>query len=283
MAVQLLLRDGVPDWWMSADIWIVPGNDPNGPPGSPIAGKPAYMWAHVANNGSTAAIGVRVDFFWADPSMQILAGTAHAIGSAFADIDAGDAQDVLCLVPWMPTIVNGGHECVIAVAHGAGDTNPIPDLLPSGFDFNPPAHDQIAQRNLSVLVAAMQMIARPLTIAGFDREDKLVMVRAEFGEGLDERALKLLGLPGLHPAEKGSLRVALRREHHCPDDAKRGDKDELQISVPRGTKAGVFVSIDARGMKEGAYALVRVTERTKRQVLGGLTYVVVKAGEGGAS
>lgn len=43
MAVQLQIRDGDP-WWMSPDIWVVPGNDPNGAPGQPIVGQDNYLW-----------------------------------------------------------------------------------------------------------------------------------------------------------------------------------------------------------------------------------------------
>ncbi len=72
MSVQLLIRDGSPDWYLSPDIWVVPGNDPNGPPGSPIAGQTAYLWAHVVNTGNSDASGVRLDFFWVNPALQVL-------------------------------------------------------------------------------------------------------------------------------------------------------------------------------------------------------------------
>ena len=36
MAVELEIRDGDP-WYLSPDVWTVPGNDPEGPPGLPIA------------------------------------------------------------------------------------------------------------------------------------------------------------------------------------------------------------------------------------------------------
>ena len=40
MAVELLIRDGSPDWWESPDIWVVPGTDPGGAPGTPVVGMP---------------------------------------------------------------------------------------------------------------------------------------------------------------------------------------------------------------------------------------------------
>ena len=154
MAAHLLIHDGSPQWWLSPDVWVVPGSDPNGPPGSPIAGQPAYFHALVTNNGDTPAYGARVDFYWANPALQILAGIATFVGSAFVDLDPGGGQqEALCLVPWIPTIVNDGHECILAVAHSPAEAAPLPDPLPNGYDFAPPSHDEIAQRNLSVLAA----------------------------------------------------------------------------------------------------------------------------------
>lgn len=185
MPAHLLIRDSSPPyWWPSPDIWVVPGNDPNGPPGSPIAGKPAYLWAHVANTGDIEASGARIDFYWANPAMQIVVGTATRIGSAYADIPAGGAEDVLCLVAWTPSIVNGGHECVLAVAHSTGELPALPDPLPAGFDFNPPAYDEIAQRNLNV-VSAMMAVPFPLTITAPARTDKEVLVKTVLGGELE--------------------------------------------------------------------------------------------------
>lgn len=119
MTAHLLINDGSPEWWLSPDIWVVPGSNPNGARGAPNAGQPAYLWARVSNVGDTSVNGARVDFYWANPSAQVVVGVATQIGSAFVDLarqgDAGDTQDVLCLTPWIPSIVNDGHECLLAV------------------------------------------------------------------------------------------------------------------------------------------------------------------------
>ncbi len=165
MSAHLAIHDSdLPYWWESPDIWVVPGNDPNGPPRSPIAGQPAFLWARVTNAGDVPAKGARVDFYWANPSGQMTAGVPTAIGSAFVDLDPNATQEVLCLVPWVPVIVNGGHECLLAVAHVSGDTNPIPDPLPTGYPFDPPAHDQIAQLNLGVLEAGPHAFQLPTSL-----------------------------------------------------------------------------------------------------------------------
>src|SRR4051812_45539396 len=98
VTIQLLIRDGSLHWYHSPDIWVVPGNDPSGSPGSPIAGQPAYLWARVANTGTTDANGVRVDFYWANPALEVTRSNATLVGSAYADVPAGGMQDTLCLV-----------------------------------------------------------------------------------------------------------------------------------------------------------------------------------------
>src|SRR5690242_16805294 len=42
-SADLLIEDGTPNWWLSPDIWAVPGNDPNGTPGTPAGGDTAYV------------------------------------------------------------------------------------------------------------------------------------------------------------------------------------------------------------------------------------------------
>lgn len=225
MPAHITIRDGSPYWWASTDIWVVPGRDPNGPPGTPVAGQPAYLWAHAANTGNVAANGTRIDFYWADPSAQVVVGTANAIGSAFVDLDIDAAgQDVLCLVPWVPVIVNGGHECLLAVAHGPGDSAPIPDPLPNGYAFDPPAHDQAAQRNITVLMANMLAAAMVIGVRALPREDKQALLTVEYGGELGERQLQLLGLHklGLKPARERAVDVVLSLEPLCGGQRRDG-------------------------------------------------------------
>jgi hypothetical protein len=228
MPAHITIRDGSPYWWASTDIWVVPGADPNGTPGTPVAGQPAYLWAHAANTGNALANGTRIDFYWADPSAQVIVGTANPIGSAFVDLDLDPAgQDVLCLVPWMPVIVNGGHECLLAVAHGPGDASPIPDPLPNGYVFDPPAHDQIAQRNITVLMASMLASAMVISVRALPRQDKQAFISVEYGGELDQRQLMLLGLDklALRPAPQRAVHVALSLEPICGGKHRHGHAD----------------------------------------------------------
>lgn len=276
MAVKLLIRDGNP-WWMSPDIWLVPGADPSGPPGAPIAGVNAYLWAHVANTGSTDANGVRVDFFWANPALQVLRSTATMIGSAFGDIPAGGSQDVLCLVPWVPVIVNGGHECVVAVANHSGD--PLPNPAPD--DFSPPTYDQVAQRNLNVVTAVPQMMPMMLSLGAPRRRDKTARIRIEIGGKVDPEVFRRLGVKELHPAKGRVVAAGISREAVCPKDTDDVGPAELTVQVKGGTQAAVYVSVQDKGLGKGEYQLVNVIEQGERDVVGGYSFIVTREKTGG--
>jgi hypothetical protein len=276
MSAHLVIHKGpAPYWWNSPDIWIVPGTNPNGAPGSPIAGKPAYLWAQVSNTGDAPANGTRIDFYWADPSAQVVVGVATQIGSAFVDLAPGDTQDVLCLVPWVPKIVNGGHECVLAVAHAPGDTNPIPDPLPNGFPFDPPSHDQIAQLNVTVLAASMRAALLSMNVSAIGRNDAQARVSVEYGREVDTRLLARLGIRDLHPAQKRSVDVSLSLEPYCGDRPDPHGKRQLDVHVPRGTWVPVFVAIHATDLGHNEYQLVHVVERQAEKIVGGVSYLVV--------
>ena len=206
MAVDLLIRDGNPHWYLSPDIWVVPGNDPTGPTGSPVAGQPAFLWARIANNGSTPANGVRIDFYWANPALQVTRSNATLVGSAFSDVPAGGVQDALCLIPWIPVIVNGGHECLVAVANHPAHA--LPNPLPDAFD--PPLYPQVAQKNLTVLeVSSFRAFMISLTVSALSRVDKSITVSATVEDKLDDQTLASLGLRGFKAARKAVVEVGL--------------------------------------------------------------------------
>ena len=275
MSVKLLIQDGNPYWYLSTDIWVVPGSDPNGARGTPVAGQPAYLWALVTNNGFDEAKGVRVDFYWANPALQVLRSTATLVGSAFADIAAGGSQEVLCLVRWIPVIVNGGHECLVAVANHPGD--PLPNPLPNEFD--PPTYPQVAQKNLTVIAATMLTSLHAITIAGWRRTEKAVVVTAEVGGELDEAALAGLGLKNLRPAKDKHVDVGLDLQSRCMGDKEPLGSNQLELRVPPGTSMAVYASIRSKALGKDEYQLVHIIERSSDRILGGIGFVVVAAPE----
>ena len=273
MAIELLIRDGSPDWWESPDIWVVPGSDPNGAPGTPVVGNPAYLWATVRNEGDEDASQVQVDFWVANPSLQIRKSTANHIGTAFADVAAGSSQDVLCLVPWNVTLVNGGHECVVVEASDSADP-----LTPAPADpdvLDAPTYRQIAQRNLSVAVVSGSS-AREVVIAvnAGVRADKVVEVELIDGRPLQSEALASLGVKVDRYIEPEQLSIALSHESMCGREAADGAK-ALRLEVPRGTSAAVYLSVAGRRpLQPDEYSVVRVVEREGGRVIGGLSVVV---------
>lgn len=275
MSAQLIIRDGSPYWWESPDIWVVPGNDPNGAAGAPLAGAANYLWARIANSGASQANGVRVDFYWADPSAQIAVGNTIQVGSAFADLAPGDIQEVLCLVPWLPVVVNGGHVCLLAAAHGGGDINPIPDPLPNGYAFNPATHEQIAQRNVDIVLAGKFTSMLTFAVNALPRAPKQVRLALEYGGELDKRVLASLGLAKLAPAKERGVHAWLGRNAFCDPDQSQDGPQELTLDVPRGTSIAIHLSVRSADLPSGHYQLLRVLERQDDKLLGGVTYLIV--------
>lgn len=266
MAVQVEIRDGAPYWWTSPDIWVVTGDDPTALPGPPVAGQDAYVWAHVKNHGTSQATGVRVDFWWADPSTQVLRSNAHFIGSAFVDLAPAGEENVLCLAPWRVTLVNEGHECLVAVAEHAESSVPSPPP----DDFNPPVYREVAQRNLSVAVA---MTSPLVVIPAGRRRGKRALIEVEAGGELGEAELSSLGLSNYGPC--GLIDVVLSRTvPHCgaPPDGKRAGS--LDLEIPRGTSAVLYASL-LSAPEPGQYGLVHIIEKDDERVVGGCSFVVL--------
>jgi hypothetical protein len=101
MPVNLEIPDGDP-WYDSPNLWTVPGNNPEGPVGTPIAGEPCYVWARVTNSGTTKVSNATVRFYWANPAVGFNRTTANLLGTSFVTLDSGQTADVLCLTPWFP-------------------------------------------------------------------------------------------------------------------------------------------------------------------------------------
>jgi hypothetical protein len=278
VSAQVEIRDGDPYWYLSPDIWVVPGSDPAGPPGVPVAGEPAYVWARIENHGDQDALGVRVDLWWADPTFQVSRTNAHPIGTAFGDaLVGGGPQDVLCLVPWLPAVVNGGHECLVAVATYPGDSIPRP--LPDVFD--PPTYVEVAQKNLTVLSMSGAMV-RTLTVAGLPRTDARFVLTVEVGGELDERVLRDLGVRGARPAKEATVRAGLRLRGGCPgpDEDAPG---KLRVDVPAARQRAVHLALTGEPPAAGEYQLVRLEQRHDDvdgdTVVGGIAFVVVGTSE----
>ena len=272
MAVSLEIQDGNP-WWLSPDIWTVPGPDPEGAPGSPIAGQPCYLWARVHNNGETAVQNASVRFYWANPAVGFDRTTANPVGTAFVTLSGGQQADVLCLAPWVPVFVNGGHECVLAEAF-----HPSLDPLPGSPAFNVPTDRHVAQRNLSVVMAAKGMFHLAFEVHNPSRRARVFSLSIQEGK-LDELKplLATLGPTFKPPERQGRLgRLGFVRDAcPAPDDLKDQQPRIDKLELRPGERAGFSLV----GQLEGPGALVHVLQQADEQTVGGLSVLVRAEGE----
>lgn len=274
MAVELEIRDGDP-WWLSPDVWVVPGADPEGSPGQPIAGSPAYLWARVRNNGSSTATNATVRFYWADPSAGFDRTTAHPIGTSFVTLAPGEVAEVLCLQAWVPEFVNGGHECVLAEAfHDPADP------LPPSAAFDVPTDRHVAQLNLSVVQALRAGFFRlPVSLVNTARLERRFAISLEPGEAAQLKPLLPTLGKGLElPKLTGRVTAARLVEEPCAGPDALGDAGplELAVTIPARTKRGGTLI----GRVEGGPTLVHLVQRQGKRVVGGLSVLVLDEDRG---
>jgi hypothetical protein len=141
-------------FWESPDIWISPG-DPSTSPvlpethgGELTAGEPHTIYAHVWNLGRAPVTGVKVEFFWFDPSLSFTDDNAHYIGAARVELGPRSSPEchklVKCPKAWVPQIPDIGHECIVARASAIGD------YINEIHRWDAWADRHVAQRNIHV-------------------------------------------------------------------------------------------------------------------------------------
>ena len=151
-------RPVVGPFWESPDVLLLAGVEPAVAPRVPpqlgqtaLGGKPNTVYAHVWNFGLAQAPNVVVEFYWCDPSLGIGPGGAHLIGATIVSLGArGSGRShavVKCPTAWVPTFVNGGHECLVVR---------IWDETSDGIGTPPwdaALNRHIGQRNIHVIAA----------------------------------------------------------------------------------------------------------------------------------
>ena len=142
-------------FWESPDIFILAGVDPAAAPAVPaqlgqvgLAGQPNTLYAHVWNLGNASADVVLVEFYWCDPALGINAASTHLIAQTTTSLgpkgSANSHAVVKCPVAWVPTYLNGGHECLLVrVWDDPADLPGLP-LLDASWNRH------VAQRNIHV-------------------------------------------------------------------------------------------------------------------------------------
>ncbi|NQY13689.1 MAG: hypothetical protein HRT81_07525 [Henriciella sp.] len=269
MAVELEIRDGDP-WWLSPDIWVVPGSDPLGAPGIPVAGSSAFVWARVRNNGDTAVTNAEVRYYWADPSAGFDRNTANLIGSAFVSLNAGEVSEVLLLAPWVPEFVNNGHECVFAEAF-----HPFLDPLPSSPAFNVPTDRHVAQRNLTVVQAAANgFFAAKITQFNTSRLQTKFKLTAELADlKLLAPLAKSLNLRLDPKAKPGTVERLQYSDKPCPaaTDLKKKKAASIEFALDGNRKTQRSLV----GVHSGGPSLIHVKLLHLDRLIGGQSILVL--------
>lgn len=262
--MSIEIQDGSPNWYLSPDIWVVPGTNPEGPPGVPREGEPAFVWCRIHNNAGAPVKGVVVDFYWANPATVISRSSANPIGRSYATADPGSVE-VLCVSAWVPSWVNEGHECLVVEISDSGPPSP------SSVPFNPPAEPHVAQRNLTILSASqLKRFKMPFGAGEGKRKGTTVVVqRGKVAQLYRGKGGKVAGVPpGLEEAEKIEFGLASERgeRHRAPLGSH-----ELKLEGPRAP----VLHVAADDISPGKGALLLVEERLGDRVVGGLGVLVV--------
>jgi hypothetical protein len=136
------IPSGTPHW-ACPDIWV----ESSSPLGNPVAGEENFLHARVFNFGAFDAMPVKVDFYWADPSLGLGPANMNIIGTEWVEVKSMYSKDVRCNTPWIPQFLNNGHECVEV------NCSCIPlDMIK--HPFQPVVDRHVGQRNLHVEQAA---------------------------------------------------------------------------------------------------------------------------------
>lgn len=265
MTVSLEIRDGSP-WWLSPDIWVVPGPDPEGSPGLPLIGEPAYLWARVRNTGTSTASNATVRFYWANPNVGFTRATANVVGEATVTLGSGEQQDVLCLVPWVPANLGNGHVCVLAEAFHPNDP------LPAQLDFDVVGDRHVGQRNLNLVVAQMGRFSIRFEMHNPSRKARAVALTVDHADpgtlgklkGLDEESWSKICGGKITDLTLSDVAESRRCSGvtHAPGELLKLDPWHRRV-------------VELCGVLDGAGALVHVRQTTGGRETGGLSILVL--------
>lgn len=278
MSVLLEIPDGNP-WWLSPNIWTVPGNDPTGPAGLPEVGQSTYLFARVTNNGNDGVTDATVRFYWANPAVGFDRNTANLVGISNVSLNPGETKDVLCQTPWIPTFANNGHECILVEAF-----HEFLDPLPNTSVLNVPIDRHVAQRNLSVVkVRRIKGSRSPkmpkekfrfaFEIHNKDRIKHYFTVEAAQGKlGQIETLIPFLGHDFELPKEEGKvedLGFVVNSFSNSDDPGRVDEIVKLEIG-PKECKDGLLV-----GTLDSGVSVIHIVQRSCEREIGGLSILII--------
>lgn len=294
-AGDLGARPVVGPFWESPDILLLAGVDPSAAPDRPpdlgqtaLAGRPNTLYAHVWNFGRSSAPNIVVEFHWCDPALGIGPAGLHLVGVttlSLGDRSSGHNHTIVkCPVAWVPTFVNGGHECLLVrvwdeSSDGLGDP-----------PWDAALNRHVAQRNIHVVAAGDQPHLALLHGGPFELPTPILPVTLQVGPLFGEPAQLAVSRAAPHTMPWLQLRTGIRGQFPSPAPAT-GD---VQLSAPTSIGGGpsgagragatqrtagddqqVTLTTDDTMPSPGQAHVYRVTASQQGQVFGGYTVVLL--------
>lgn len=284
MSGLLTIDKGSPNWWLSQDIWVTPVGDPTSPPGTadPIAGQAYNVSVRVRDPyGDPVNNGWNLFVCWAIPTVGPIpvptASSGQILNNAAISIPVPAMGNVVLqtAMTWTPTFLNGGHECLVAMAYNEQAVGfPV-----SSLNGDAPETDTygIAQHNLGVLQLTSPMKKRlhyPFQACnGADKERQFVITA---------RQAPLSEIEAFLPGERQRRKVLENEgkierlgivDSHKPDPAELDAATPVLSSVtlaPRSCRPFTLTASLEKGN-----ALIHVTESVDERVVGGLSVLVM--------
>lgn len=194
--------------------------------------------------GRTVANSVRVDFYWANPALQVTRSNATFVDRPsliFRPVaprmrSASFLQTAIDCERWARVPRGGREPC--------GRSAPEP---PTGC-FRSAHLPASGAEDLTVLSRGRHLQAAMLTItvSGLQQIGKFVILTSELGGELDANTLASLGLRGFRPAKEPAVEVGIDRERRCISNNDPIGTSKFKLHVPRGTSEAVYVTVRAK-------------------------------------
>jgi hypothetical protein len=254
--------------WMSPDLWVVPGDDPEGPPGMPIVGFKAFLWARVHNVGADRVEDARVKYYWTDAASGFDQNTANPLGESNVTLEIGQTAEVLCLTPWVPS--HNGHQCILAQVF-----HEVYDPLPAASEFLICADRHVAQRNLSVLtVTKSERFKFDFEVFNVSRLEREFTLTAALG---DLRQLATLESHGfaLHKQPGNLKQVGFVNHAGSHADANEVQHEMTGLRMPPHSR----IDCSLVGSVSGGSCLVHISQTLAGRVVGGVSVVIMMSKE----
>jgi hypothetical protein len=279
-----------PNWWLSTDIWVTPVGQPTSAPGvaNPVAGQ-AYNVSVNVHDKYVDAVNSGWNLFvcWVIPTAGPIAITTTTTGQVISNGQILNNASITVPVPamgfvtlqaathWTPVFVNGGHECLIAMAYNREASGfPVTSLNGDAPDTDTYS---IAQRNLGVLSVGSHPPRRfhyAFQVCNGTTKEHDFVVSARQAP-LSEIAKFLPGMPGGQTVIDKPGKV----EHLGIVDSAHADAAALEAAPAALSSVRIGPhscrAFTLGGSLQEGNALIHVTQSLDKRVVGGLSVLVM--------